>query len=167
MTRSTINFTSLDTSIEGLVLRPLTKEDAALLFDLIQTSKAHLTRNGDYQDLVQMNVKQIQENIQNPNGDEFMLGIALRKVLIGTVTVIQHQETVFGLGYWIGEKYAGNGYMIEAVGAIINLVTKQMGATEFWAGIKPNNYASIALVKHLDFGLAREQTAHHSYRLNV
>lgn len=114
-----------------------------------------------------MNVGQIEEKLQDTECKEFPFGVALKEVLIGTVSLIRYEETVFGLGYWIGEKYSGSGYMTEAVRAVIDLASKRMGATELWAGIKPNNDASIALVERLDFRLAREQITHHSYRLQV
>ncbi len=126
-----------------------------------------MTQIGDYTDIVGMERNQLERKLEKRDEQERIFGLFLGDEFIGTVSLIQYEATVFGLGYWIGQRNAGKGYMTEAVRSVIGLAKDKFGATEIWAGIKPNNTASIRLVRRLGFQLAREQPVHQSYRLNV
>jgi ribosomal-protein-alanine N-acetyltransferase len=57
------------------------------------------------------------------------------------------------LGYYMGAKYAGQGYMTEAVQLIVQHAFEQLKLHRLEANIQPGNQASIALVKRAGFTL--------------
>jgi [ribosomal protein S5]-alanine N-acetyltransferase len=55
------------------------------------------------------------------------------------------------LGYYIGERYAGQGYMSEGIALMLQYAFKQLKLHRLEANIQPGNSASIALVKRAGF----------------
>jgi ribosomal-protein-alanine N-acetyltransferase len=55
------------------------------------------------------------------------------------------------LGYYVGEPYAGRGYMTEAIGLLLRQAFKSLKLHRVEANIQPGNAASIALVKRAGF----------------
>lgn len=55
------------------------------------------------------------------------------------------------LGYCIGARYAGQGYMTEAIKLILSHAFKHLKLHRLEANIQPDNAASIALVKRAGF----------------
>ena len=87
--------------------------------------------------------------------------------VIGNVSLIQYQPTVFGLGYWIGAPFARRRFTLAALDAVIQHAISHRHATEVWAVIKHVNTPGIRLMTRLALKLAREQDTHLSYCLNV
>ena len=156
----------LQTSISDLELRELSTEDAESLHQLIQINRSHLTQFGDYTDLVELSAADLLREIETGSGP-LQFGIIYGGALIGTVSLIKYQPTVFGLGYWIATNRSGRGYATEAVRSVIDFAIDECGATEIWAGITPTNEPSIRLVLRLGFSLVRTQETHLSYQLLV
>lgn len=154
---------SIQTRIANLELRTLDSADAERYHDLIQDNRAHLTRLGDYTDLVELSVDQLKADLARGDGSRQRFGVCFRGAMIGEVALIRHGPSVFGLGYWIAEAYTGHGLMTESVRAVIAHAVDDLRATEFWAGITPTNEPSIRLVGRLGFGLARTQETHLSF----
>ncbi|MDD3289030.1 MAG: GNAT family protein [Alphaproteobacteria bacterium] len=78
-------------------------------------------------------------------------GIALSDVVRG----ISQKGT---LGYWIGEPYAGQGYMTEAAGLVCDFAFKELKLHRLEASCLPENEPSSRLLRKLGFneeGLAR------------
>ena len=157
----------LSTRKAALSLQQLEGKDAPTIYQLVQDSSAHLTRLGDYTDLVAMTCEDLANQFSDGTSQQ-QFGLVLKETkLIGVVSLIQYGNSIFGLGYWIGEAYSGFGYMTEAVRAGIDFAVREKSATELWAGIRHDNEASIKLVKRLGFELAREQESHLSFRMSV
>jgi ribosomal-protein-alanine N-acetyltransferase len=57
------------------------------------------------------------------------------------------------LGYYMGAKYAGQGFMTEAVQLIVRHAFEQLKLHRLEANIQPGNLASIAVVKRAGFTL--------------
>jgi ribosomal-protein-alanine N-acetyltransferase len=57
------------------------------------------------------------------------------------------------LGYFIGARYANQGYMTEALKVFLSYTFKQLKLHRIEANIQPDNAASIALVKGAGFKL--------------
>lgn len=57
------------------------------------------------------------------------------------------------LGYYIGERYAGRGYMTEALGLMLRHAFVELKLHRVEANIQPENVASIALVRRAGFVL--------------
>ena len=155
----------LNTSIDGLILKELGTDDFDEVHSLIQSNVSHLTRLGDYQDLVTKSVDDLRADWQN-NAFETQFGCMLNGQLIGTVTLIQYNKTTMGLGYWIDQNHTAQGFTSAAVEAVIQYGKDALGVLEYWAGIQASNEPSIKLVKRLGFELARTQPTHLSYKLS-
>jgi len=157
----------IETSIDGLFLEVIKTSDTDELFDLVQANRSHLTQNGDYSDIVEMSREKTKAAIEAGQENTETFGLRYYNKLIGTVSLICHADRIFGLGYWIAAEYSGNGYMTKAVRAIIDMACRKKQAKEVWAGITPSNIPSIKLVSNLGFHLAREQSTHKSYKLEI
>jgi ribosomal-protein-alanine N-acetyltransferase len=55
------------------------------------------------------------------------------------------------LGYWIGAPHARRGYMTEGLGLALTHAFKRLGLHRLEANIRPENTASLALVRRLGF----------------
>lgn len=55
------------------------------------------------------------------------------------------------LGYYVGEPYAGRGYMTEALGLLLGRAFGPLKLHRVEANIQPGNLASLALVKRAGF----------------
>jgi ribosomal-protein-alanine N-acetyltransferase len=81
--------------------------------------------------------------------------------LLGAITLGQIRRGVAltaTLGYWIGEPYARQGYMGEAMEMIMRFAFRELGLHRLEAACLPSNEASQALLKRLGFreeGVAR------------
>lgn len=83
-------------------------------------------------------------------------------VLIGAVTVGQIRRGVAQsctLGYWIGEPFARQGYMTEAIALVLRFAFRELGLHRVEAACLPSNEPSQRLLRRLGFqeeGLARQ-----------
>jgi len=81
--------------------------------------------------------------------------------LIGAVTLSQIRRGVAQmgtLGYWIGEPYAAQGYMSEALNLVIGFAFRDLGLHRLEAACLPTNQPSQRLLRRVAFreeGLAR------------
>ena len=74
--------------------------------------------------------------------------------VVGSVSLSQIARGNFQsayLGYYMGEPYAGRGYMTEAVGLLLGHAFEGLKLHRVEANIQPGNLASIALVKRAGF----------------
>jgi ribosomal-protein-alanine N-acetyltransferase len=55
------------------------------------------------------------------------------------------------LGYYVGAPYAGQGYMTEGLRAVVGYAFGEMGLHRVEANVRPENLASIAVVKKAGF----------------
>lgn len=55
------------------------------------------------------------------------------------------------LGYWIGKRFARNGYMKEAVPALVHYAFRVMGLSRIEAACLPDNAASRGLLEKTGF----------------
>ena len=83
-------------------------------------------------------------------------------VLLGGITLSNVRRGVAQsatLGYWIGAPYARQGYMTEALGAVLEFAFARLGLHRVEAACLPNNEASRRLLLHVGFreeGYARQ-----------
>jgi len=83
------------------------------------------------------------------------------QALLGAITLGQIRRGVAltaTLGYWIGEPFARQGYMAEAMELVMRFAFRELGLHRVEAACLPSNDASQALLKRLGFreeGLAR------------
>ena len=83
-------------------------------------------------------------------------------VLMGGITLSNIQRGVAqscGVGYWIGEPYARDGYMTEGLKCVLGHCFSSLGLHRIEAACMPNNDASQALLRRCGFrrkGYARK-----------
>ncbi len=68
------------------------------------------------------------------------------------------------VGYWIGQAYAGHGYMSESLALVLRFAFEDLGLHRAEANIIPRNKPSLGLVKKL--GFRYEGTAKRYLRIN-
>ena len=84
------------------------------------------------------------------------------KVLLGGINISNIQRGVVqtcNIGYWLGEKNIGNGYMEESIKAIIPYIYEQLKIHRIQAFTLENNIASRKLIEKVNFkkeGVLRE-----------
>ncbi|QEN05259.1 GNAT family N-acetyltransferase [Thiospirochaeta perfilievii] len=97
----------------------------------------------------------MQQQIEtNNNKSGISLGIFLEGQLIGQINI---SNIVYGpflscfLGYKLGEKFQGMGYMGEALNKVIDIAFNQYKLHRIEANIIPKNIKSINVVERLNF----------------
>jgi ribosomal-protein-alanine N-acetyltransferase len=82
--------------------------------------------------------------------------------LIGACNIMQVRRTVAQsaqLGYWVGERYARQGFARAAVRASVQFCFDELGLHRIEAAVRPENVPSISLLEAVGFtyeGVARE-----------
>ena len=82
--------------------------------------------------------------------------------LLGSLTLSNIRYGVISsgsLGYWIGQQYARNGHMSEALSVLLPFAFKTLNLHRLEAACLPDNHASIALLQKSGFqqeGVARK-----------
>jgi len=71
------------------------------------------------------------------------------------------------IGYGTYEEYRNNGYMTEAVGAMINWVSGQPGVKSVYAAVEKNNLASFEILKKNNFTKIGETEEFYHWRFVV
>lgn len=99
--------------------------------------------------------------LQEESGYAFFLFRASDQTLLGGLTLsnVRRGVTQAGtLGYWVGQPYAGRGYMSAGVRALLPFVFETLRLHRLEAACLLNNEASIRLLEHAGFqreGIAR------------
>lgn len=150
---------------DRLTIRRITSTDARAFFDIF--SDADVTRYWSAPPMRELSQaeKKIAEIIAHyEQGDLFQLAVE-RKAdsrMIGTCTLwnIHVQNRRAEVGYALGRAYWGNGYMFEAMQALVDYAFRVMQLHRLEADIDPRNEASAKSLARLGFkpeGLLRER----------
>ncbi|NIA72212.1 GNAT family N-acetyltransferase [Pelagibius litoralis] len=89
------------------------------------------------------------------------------RALMGGVTLSNLRRGVAqaaSMGYWIGARFARQGYMTEAVASVVEFAFEELGLHRIEAACLPNNDASQALL--LKAGFRQEGYARQYLRIN-
>lgn len=76
------------------------------------------------------------------------------RAIVGMINLFQIFRANFlnaGIGYSIGESFAGNGYMTDAMRLVLRLAFDELGLHRIEANVQPQNTASLAVVKRAGF----------------
>lgn len=138
---------------ENVVLRAPTKRDGAEFIALNRTSK-RLHRG-----LVSppTTPEQFAAFLQRSRREDTVcvfICLVANGSIVGAINLSQIFRGGFQnayLGYYIGARYAGQGYMTEALKLILSYAFRQLKLHRLEANIQPDNAASIALVKRAGF----------------
>ncbi|MBI1762201.1 MAG: GNAT family N-acetyltransferase [Acidobacteria bacterium] len=95
---------------------------------------------------------------------------------VGAIGLVEQVRQTFEIGYWVGRKYAGNGYASAAVQLVIALA-RSLKARKLLAGVFPENKASARILEkagfiftgaaEMDFPLRGGWRTNHEYELNL
>jgi ribosomal-protein-alanine N-acetyltransferase len=136
-----------------VLLRAPTRADRAELIALNRTSKPF------HRDLVSppTTSEQFAAFLKRSNTETskcFFICLISDGSIIGTINLSQIFRGGFQnayLGYYVGAKYAGQGYMTEALQLVLRFTFEHLKLHRLEANIQPGNIASIALVKRAGF----------------
>jgi RimJ/RimL family protein N-acetyltransferase len=141
----------LQTHVPGLVLREHTAKDAGPYYDLVQANRAHLTRHGDYTELVASTRDGTERRFANPQRPSVRCGIWKDDRLIGHVTLVHAEPPRWGVGFWLSEHASGQGFMTAALAALLDYARTELNAAEVLAGVTQGNHRSAAVLTRLGF----------------
>jgi ribosomal-protein-alanine N-acetyltransferase len=91
------------------------------------------------------------------NSDTAYIFLIFRKddrALLGSVSINDVRRGVAqscSIGYWVGENYSGQGYMTEALSALLPFIFHRLKIHRIEAACLPQNKASRALLKKIGF----------------
>jgi RimJ/RimL family protein N-acetyltransferase len=139
----------LATDVAGLVLRPLGEGDLERYADLVSRNRGHLTRHGDYQEVVDASSAELASELSEHVAGRF--GVWLDTELIGRVDLIPKDGTNAVLGYWIDRDRFHSGVATAACRTLLRFGVERLSITDAWAGVTHGNDRSVALVRRLGF----------------
>jgi ribosomal-protein-alanine N-acetyltransferase len=102
-------------------------------------------------------IRRYQREIRNGTGYPFFVFSPDEETLLGGLTLAQIQRGVTQsavLGYWMGARHAGKGFMSASVRAVIAFAFDTLHLNRIEAACLPHNAASTALLEKV--GFARE-----------
>ncbi len=106
-------------------------------------------------------IRQYWRDIDEDQAYPYFIFDAAGHVLLGALTLSNVRRGVSQtgtLGYWMGEPYAGQGYMTAAVKLTVDFAFRHLALHRVEAACLPHNQASISLLRKCRFeheGLAR------------
>ena len=83
--------------------------------------------------------------------DNLQFNIFLSNNLIGGVGLRKNEHLIDELGYWLGEKYWGNGYIPEVCSELLNYINKELKINKIQAGYIVGNVRSAKVLEKLGF----------------
>lgn len=107
-------------------------------------------------------IRRYERDLQEETGYAFLIFAKQGNAMVGgaTLTNLRRGAAQTGsLGYWMGEPYAGKGYMSAAIAALIPFAHSMLRLRRIEAACLPSNASSIRLLEKMHFrreGVARE-----------
>jgi RimJ/RimL family protein N-acetyltransferase len=149
-----------------LVLRPLRDGDAAALFALFNDWEVMRFLSSPPWPYTLADAEGYLHAVQEPDAQEIAFAITLEGRLIGSIGVREkeasHLQAGAGplIGYWIGRRYWGHGYMTEALRALATQVFALSRADAIYSGAFADNLASLRVQQKVGFAHAGDTTLH-------
>ena len=142
--------TVLTTSLSDVELAPLEARHAESLLKLLKDNLSHLTAHGDYAEQVASTLDELVGELREPTeGRRF--GIFLQHKLIGRIDLVPVAPPRYGTGYWLARNATGKGYATAALKAVVDFASKELGATDIFAGVTQGNRSSVAVLERTGF----------------
>ena len=107
-------------------------------------------------------IRRYHQEIREGRGYAFLIFGKETDTLLGGITLTNVRRGVTqscSIGYWMGEPFAGKGFMTDAVETVIPFIFNRLGLHRIEAACLPDNAASIRLLEGIGFqreGFARE-----------
>jgi len=152
----------LESTVPGLVLRTLTAADQAAYAVIADRMVQQEIARGD---------ERAYGEIWAGWGHDFAgstdahhrFGIWLDEKIIGRVDLLAVDPPSYGLSYWLDPDFMGRGHAMACVRRVMAFAA-ELGADALYAGVKPDNVRSIALLKRLEFELIADLGTHQRFR---
>lgn len=140
---------SLSTESETVTLRRLTVDDAQEYFDVINTSKEHLSQFGEPIASDRPDLDTTKDLIEHPDPkNKWQLGIWDDESLVGTVNLTPANKTAT-IDYWLAESEQGKGHATHAVSALAEFAAREFYSVQ--ALVKPENDRSLRVLTSSGF----------------
>lgn len=136
----------IPTERPGLVLRRLTPEDASAYFEAIASSREHLSQFDDVTASKYPDLKSVADSIANPSDpDKLRMGIWDGSDFAGSINLTE-QGDGREIGYWLDERFTGNGYATLAATALIGFARRYH--ERIYAEVDERNTPSTRVLEH-------------------
>jgi len=106
----------INAGLNGVILRQLRPEDAARYVELVQRNPERFWQVGEETADTYRTEKDVLASFERNDGTK-RYGVWVGDVMVGYIRYKPEEDSTdtVELGYWIGEEYAGQGYMTAAV----------------------------------------------------
>jgi len=126
-------------------------EDAQEIFDLIDTSRPHLSQHEDVTASKYPDKESVLQSITEPKNPN-KLRFAVRNeagTLVGSINLTPDDEnpTKAEIGYYLGVEHTGHGYMTEALRLLTEYAFNKLGYVELFGDVHPDNNASARVLE--------------------
>jgi [ribosomal protein S5]-alanine N-acetyltransferase len=134
-------------------LRPVNRRDRAEFLALMQQSRA-LHEPWIQPPLSSLSFHNYLARTQREDHEGLLICQRSDDAIAGVINInniIRGSFLSASLGYYVGEPFAGRGYMREGVKLVLRYAFRDLGLHRLEANIQPDNRPSIALVKSCGF----------------
>lgn len=141
------------TSPPATRIRPPTAEDAPEFLGLVRASRRFHGRWASPPSTAAGFLAYLERG-RDPSLRLHLLCRATDGAIVGAATLSQiflHNFRSAYLGYWVGEPYAGRGYMTAGLRLVLRDAFTRVGLHRIEANIQPENAPSLALVARVGF----------------
>lgn len=138
---------------KNVFLRYVTTDDFEELRVLFEESRKFYKGLIDTPDSIEKFKAYVERNSSDAN-ECFVICRATDEKIVGVINLSQIFRRAFQntyLGYSLGVKYTGKGYMTEAVNLILRFVFKDLKLHRVEANVQPENLPSIAVLRRCGF----------------
>ncbi len=134
-----------------IVLRQFTPEDAKEIFELIDRNRGHLSQFGDDTSEKYPTYESVLASIvrpKNPKRLRFAIRTAGTGGFLGSINLTPDEDNPQRgeVGYYMGSEHQGKGLATEATKMLCDDAFGELGYTELYAKIHPENKASQKVV---------------------
>jgi RimJ/RimL family protein N-acetyltransferase len=144
---------------ERVLVRPYRDADAVTLFEAIEESRPHLQQwigfDKGHQSLEQTRDWIVRQGAKWQLREDMTVGIweITSGHYVGDTRLYPHNwdSGYFSLSYWVRASAAGQGYMTEAVGLLVDFALDTLEATRLEIQCDVHNISSASLAKRLGF----------------
>ncbi len=134
-------------------IRQLVAGDAPALFALIDESRTHLSQHGDMTARHYPDVAAVADRILYTAPNELRFGIWDGLTLVGFIKLTFVSSAHVEIGYWLGARHTGMGYMTASVRTLTAWVLQSPGLSEVIGRVLKSNEASLAVLLRAGYGV--------------
>lgn len=142
----------IEIPVDGdIVLKQLVMDDTPALFEVLDSSREHLSQFGDKtsENYPTLESYQLRALMQDP--DEFRFGIWDGDKAVGFIKLTAQEDGSAEIGYWLGKDSTGSGYMTKSTEALTRYAQNTLGFDELFADVVKGNDASLAVLQRAGY----------------